>query len=228
MNHREAESLLPWLAAGTLEAVETLAVEAHVADCEQCTVELLELGNLHEAVAEIGAEEPAYNPQILTAALKQIDAMQVREEGEITVSEAHRTSGLKTLLQDLVERLQWSMTPPLARIAIGAQFVLVLGLVVALSRTGEAPEQVYNVVAQVTPGDYTLGFAPGVTEQQIRTLLIESNANIVSGPSSIGFYIIDIDDDVDEAAAVARIRSSGLSRFLEPVPQASQQPESDP
>ena len=228
MNHREAESLLPWLASGTLEAAETLAVEAHVADCEQCTVELLELGNLHEAVAETGAEEPAYNPQILTAALKQIDAMQVREEGEITVSEAHRTSGLETLLQDLVERLQWSMTPPLARIAIGAQFVLVLGLVVALSRTGEAPEQVYDVVAQVTPGDYTLGFAPGVTERQIRTLLIESNANIVSGPSSIGFYVIDIDDDVDEAAALARIRSSGLSRFLEPVPQASQQPESDP
>ena len=228
MNHREAESLLPWLAAGTLEAAETRAVETHVADCEQCAVELLELGNLHEAVAETGAEEPAYNPQILTAALKQIDAMQARGEGEITVSEALRTSKFKTLLQDLVERLQWSTTPPLARIAIGAQFALLLGLVVALTKTGEAPEQVYDVVAQVTPGDYTLGFAPGVTEQQIRTLLFESNANIVSGPSSIGFYIIDIDDDVDEAAAVARIRSSGLSRFLEPVPQASQQPESDP
>lgn len=58
MNHREAESLLPWLAAGTLEAVETLAVEAHVADCEQCTVELLELGNLHEAVAAVPFSVP--------------------------------------------------------------------------------------------------------------------------------------------------------------------------
>ena len=221
MNHREAEELLPWFAAGTLESTETQAVEAYVADCEECAGELAELGFLREAVSESGAEEPIYNPQILSAALKQIDAMEARMETEISVSEPEPVSGLKTLFQDLVERLQWSMTPPLARIAIGAQFALVvglgLGLVVALG-TGEAlDDKNFDTVGQEIPGDYTLGFSPGVTEQQIRTLLLKSNANIIAGPSSMGFYVIDIDDGVDEVAAVARIRASGLSAFLQPV-----------
>ncbi|MCZ6619391.1 MAG: hypothetical protein O7E57_14810, partial [Gammaproteobacteria bacterium] len=177
-----------------------------------------ELGFLSEAVTEHGPEEPAYDPEILAAALKQIDAMEARDEGEIIVGEIPGRFG--ALLQGLVERLQWSMTPPLARIAIGAQFALVLGLVVALN-SGQAPEGAYDVVATEQPGDYILGFAPGVTEEQIRTLLLESNTTIIDGPSSSGFYVIDIDDSVDEAAAVARIRASGLSAFLQPVPQPS-------
>ncbi len=219
MNHREVEALLPWFAAGTLEATETMAVETHVADCEKCAVELAELGFLNEAVMEHGAEEPAYDPEILTAALKQIDAIEARDEGEIIVGEVPGRFG--ALFQGLVERLQWSMTPPLARIAIGAQFALLLGLVVALN-SGQAPEQpLHETVATEQRGDYTLGFAPGVTEQQIRTLLLESNATIIGGPSSSGFYVIDIADGVDEADAVARIRASGLSAFLQPVLQAS-------
>lgn len=223
MNHSEAEELLPWFAAGTLEARETSAVEAHVVDCERCATELHELGHLLDAVAEQGAEEPAYNPEILTAALKQIDAMVARDEQEITVREAPGRSGLRALLQNLVEKLQWSLTPPMARIAIGAQFVLALGLGLVLAfGAGENDERgAYGVVGMENQGDYTLGFAPGVTELQIRTLLLESNATIIAGPSSLGFYVIDIDNSSDETAAIAKIRASGLSAFLEPVPRSS-------
>ena len=87
--------------------------------------------------------------------------------------------------------------------------------------SGQAPERPYIVVATEQAGDYTVGFAPGVTEQQIRTLLLESNTTIIDGPSSSGFYVIDIDDSVDEAAAIAKIRASGLSAFLQPVLQPS-------
>ena len=49
MNHREAQELLAWYAAGTLDADETSAVQSHVDDCRSLETEaLLDRGRIQD------------------------------------------------------------------------------------------------------------------------------------------------------------------------------------
>ena len=77
----------------------------------------------------------------------------------------------------------------------------------------------FETVSGRAVGDYTLTFAPGVTEAQVRTLLLEERASIVAGPSAIGLYTIVLDDGVDADAAARRLQASGIVTFLQPAPQ---------
>jgi len=230
MNRQEAEALLPWYVAGALSREEMQAVQVFLDSGEISAAELEELRFVGNALAEPGPEEPGYDPQILERVLGSLDEVPqdapagdepmvvVRERQKRRRSAEPRTDGWLSGLRD---RLQWSMTPPLARIAIGAQFALLVGLATALALGGseEAEPAGYEVVSGAVGGDYTLTFAPGVTEAQVRALLLEERASIVAGPSAIGLYTIAFDPEVDTRAAAARIQTSGLVTFLQPAPQ---------
>jgi len=56
--------------------------------------------------------------------------------------------------------------------------------------------------------DLVVTFAPDATEEQIRTLLVGLNAEIVAGPSALGFYQIDLIDDVETIAAAETLRAA--------------------
>jgi hypothetical protein len=229
VNRDEAQELLPWYVAGALSPEEMQAVQVFVDNGEISAAEIDEMRFVSNAIVEPGPEEPDYDPQILARVLGQLDDVpQEAPDGDepvVVVRErqareaAARRAG-PGWFEGLRERLQWSMTPPLARAAIAAQFALLLGLTVALTLGGTEPEEAgYETVSGQVVGDYTLTFAPGVSEAEVRTLLLEARASIVAGPSAIGLYTIAFDDGVDAAAAAERLRTSGIVTFLQPAPQ---------
>jgi hypothetical protein len=234
MNRQEAEELLPWFVAGTLNAEEMQAVKAFVDSGELAAEDIAELAFLSESTAATGPDEPAYDPQILPRAMAQLDSVAQAGSSRFLDRLAEPDSGSdpdsrpKTaptgMLAGLVERLQWALTPPVARIAIAAQFVLVLGLVVALSLGGPNSDELenagYQVVAGEVVGDFTVSFSPSATEQQIRDLLRDHQASIVAGPSALGIYTLEVADGATEAEVLAAFQASGLTTFMQPVPES--------
>ncbi len=238
MNRLEAEELLPWFVAGSLDSAEADAVQAFIDSGEIPQSQLEELALFAESVAETGAEEPAYDPAILTRAMQQLDQLeQVQPDEPLVVREAQHApatsddSGLG-LFARLLDRLQWSLqwseTPPLARLAIGVQFALLLGLAVALSidegaiSEGAIDGSVgYETVAGSIPtaADFSVVFVPGAAETQIRKLLIDNQASIIAGPTALGIYTIDIADSVDLQAASDNLSASPLTLLVQPLAQ---------
>ena len=233
MNRREAEELLPWFVAGTLDSAESDAVQAFIDSGEIAKSQLEELALFAESVGETGAEEPAYNPAILTRAMQQLDQVEQAQPDEpLVVREAqhHQTTPDDSgsgWFASLLDRLQWTMTPPLARIAIGAQFALLVGLVVALGAGEGVVEGVddgqggYETVANLPPtaADLSVVFVPGTAETQIRKLLLDNQASIIAGPTALGVYTLDIADSFDLQVASANLSSSSLTLLVQPAAQ---------
>jgi len=229
MNRREAEELLPWFVAGTLDSAETDAVQAFIDSGEIPESQLEELALFAESVGETGAEEPAYNPAILTRAMQQLDLVEQAQPDEpLVVREAqhHRTTpggSSSGWFASLLDRLQWSLTPPLARLAIGAQFALLVGLVVALG-AGEGVDDGqggYETVANLPPSaaDLSVVFVPGTAETQIRKLLLDNQASIIAGPTALGVYTLDIADSFDLQVASDNLSTSSLTLLVQPAAQ---------
>lgn len=227
MNRQEAQELLPWYVAGALSSEEMRAVRAFIENGEISRSELDQMAFLAEATGESGAEEPRYDPRILQQVLEGLDDVEQlpgerhqRPLGEpVVVVRERRPSRIGSWFSSLLEQAQWSLTPPLAKAAIGAQFVLLMVLAVAFSVGEDAEAPGYEVVSGSVNGDYTLTFAPGATERQVRALLLENRASIVAGPSAIGLYTIDVDDDVDGDDAAARLQASDLVTFIQRAPK---------
>jgi hypothetical protein len=229
MNRREAEELLPWYVAGVLTREEEQAVQAFIDSGEISPEELDEMAFVSEALGRSGPEEPRYDPQILQRVLDRLDQVpqesanaRSADEPVVVVRERGRRKRREgSWFSPLLETLQWSATPPLARIAIGAQFALLLALAVAFTvgeDTDTGPGD-YEVVSGAVSGDYTITFRPGATEAQIRSLLLENRATIIAGPSAIGLYTIALDDDVDASEIAGRLEASGLVTFIQRAPQ---------
>ncbi len=193
MNHREAQELLAWYAAGTLDADETSAVQCHVDDCRTCREELDDLAIVREVVAEVGAEEPAYNPAILERAMSQIDGI---EQAASAPGAPTDSSERRSIFAAIAEWLQWSLTPNMARLAIAGQFAVILGLALALGtmRT-EAPEEFVTAADPANQRAHlTVVFKNGVTELEMRELLLGLDTGVVAGPGATGRYQLRVTD----------------------------------
>jgi len=235
MNRQEAQDLLPWFVAGTLSDEETRAVQAFIDSGAISNDELAELSLFAETVAERAPEEPVYNPAILQRALAQLDGItQEAPEPPLVVGEVSQHAGARGraardedrpgLIQRVLDALQWSSTPTLARAVVAAQFALLLGLAVVIGtssdRAGEGGE--FDTVAGETPAlaaDFSLSFAPGISEVDARMLLIAHRLNIVAGPSALGIYQVAAPEGADLDSLAAELTASPLVIYLQPVPQ---------
>ena len=234
MNRQEAEELLPWFVTGALSEEEARTVQAFIDSGEISQTELAELSLFAETVAERAPEEPAYNPAILEKAMSQLDGItQEAPEPPLVVGEVGSDGGAKGrvdggestpgILKRLFDALQWSAAPPLARALLVGQFALLLGLVVVVAtRTGVVEDAGFETVAGEPPAllaDFTISFAPGITEADARALLLENRVSIVAGPSALGLYQIAAAGDADLNAVAEALRASPLIAYLEKVPQ---------
>ena len=227
MNRREAEELLPWFVTGTLSDEESVAVQAFIDSGEISTAELNSLEMVAETVSERSAEEPAYEPAILQRAMGQLDGIKQEQAdpplvvGEVASSQQDRPG----FFQQLIERLQWSSTPPLARIVVAGQFALLLGLTVMLAgqiTSSDETDGGFDTVAGTGAGptaDFTLSFATGSSEADTRALLLTHELRIVDGPSALGIYRVAAARDADLAALSAALSDHPLVGFLQEVPR---------
>lgn len=221
MNRQEAQELLPWFVAGTLNEQEARAVQAFIDSGEISNAELDELNMFAVAVDEQTADEPAYNPAILNNAMAQLDATQQEAADEpLVVSEAE--SQRPGFFASLLERLQWSQTPSMAKLAMGAQFAAVLALAIAVAMPGgqDTSEAAYEVVsgsATALQADLTIAFAPDTSEAAARALLLELDAQIVAGPNSLGMYSIALPADTDLAQTQTQLSADALITYVQPA-----------
>jgi anti-sigma factor RsiW len=224
MNRQEAEELLPWFVAGALDAEETRAVQAFIDSGEISAEELESVSALATTVAASAADEPAYDPGILSRAMTQLDGIEQDPAPEPLVvretSAEASGAGEPGLLQRLLDRLQWSATPPLARVLVAGQFALLIGLAVILS--GGEQETVSETVAGpgiAAEAAVSLSFLPTTPESEIRALLLENGATIVAGPSALGLYQVAISSDADREAAIERLRDDARVQYLQELPK---------
>jgi hypothetical protein len=228
MNRREAEELLPWFVAGSLSEEETRAVQAFIDSGEIEASELESLEIFAQSVAQPGAEEPEYDSTILQRAMQQLDGIeQEQPQLPLVVSEADQADDGEQpvgLVQRLLDKLQWSVTPPLARIVVAGQFALLLGLVtvVALREPGPVDVISHTVAGSVVgqSADFTLSFTPDASEASIRALLLDNRLHIVAGPSALGLYQVAAAEDADLERVSNVLAGSSLVVLVQPVPRS--------
>jgi len=220
LNRREAKSLLPWYLAGKLPLDEMQAVQELVDRGDITAADLDAVRLVGEALAEPDLHGQRYDPQILEQVLNGHEPQPgSRGDDAPMVVVKERRPGNDDgdrWLERLGERMQWSTTPKPMRTALAVQLTLLLCLAAGLMIVATNPATgVPQRLTSTVPGDYTVTFAPGVTEAQIRALLLEARASIVAGPSAVGLYTIAFDAEIDARAAAERIEASGLITFLQ-------------
>ncbi len=226
MNRQEAQELLPWFVNGTLSEDESRAVQAFIDTGEIKTSEIDELALFAETICEQDSHEPAYDPKILQNAMAQLDdVVQETADEPLLVRESLQQKPEKpSLLQRLIDAMQWQQTPTLARAALGAQFAAVLALAVfvamPLDRADDGQPGSYQVVAGAAPAaDFTIAFASGTSEMALRELLVSLDALIVDGPNSLGMYHIAITEESNLADIQQKLQNSALTTYVQPAAQ---------
>jgi len=217
MKHAEVQELLPWFAAESLDSAEQAAVQSHVDTCVECAGELRELKLVHAAVAEDGADEPSYDPNLVNVVLRRI------EQAEADNVTRPRRARVISIVGRLGARMQWAGTPHFARIALAAQMLMVVGLAaVLLLRAPVAPTE-YGTLSggtEVTSGSrFSVVFREGVSMDVLNHTLAQLHLNIVAGPSALGLYTLTSTADGDPALVLERLEASGLTTFVAPVPK---------
>lgn len=208
--HRRVWDLLPWYANGTLEDGERRTVESHLAACSRCREELSACRGLGELLQQVPEVAPAPHPAHLARILEKI--------GD------HERAAWQSPLESLRNLL--TATPRPVRWALAAQLVLVLGLagLDLARRPAQQPAAAsYRTLsdAPAVPGPSSrlrLVFAPGTTEQEIRDLLLGIRGQMISGPSSLGVYTVEVPtgpDPLDEV--LAHVRKHRQVSLAEPV-----------
>ena len=214
--HRRVWDLLPWYANGTLPDGERRTVEAHLAECPRCREEAVACRHLGEAVRQTEETAPAAHPARLARLLERIEDEEQR---------APRApwQGLSALIR---------ATPPLARGALAAQLIFLValtGLLVRWSWSEEEtapPPPAYRTLSEGAPAPAApastarlrLVFAPGTTEQEVRNLLLGIRGQIVSGPSALGVYTVEVPAGPDPLEKVlAHLRAQPGVSLAEPA-----------
>ena len=175
MNHEEIDPLLPWYVNGTISEEDRHRVEEHLSECADCQREVLFLKKLEEAVET--EPSPVPSPGLLQDTLERIGRRRLNLFDRVTEWLAP------------APRLRW------AAIATGLAIVLQTTVIVGLlGRSGEKTYETLTVTStqQETGPRIVIAFQENVTEAVMRETLHTIRGQIVSGPSPLGFYIIEL------------------------------------
>ncbi len=207
------EDLLPWYAAGTLNAADTMLVEDALKRDPDFAYKLaIARDEMGEAVL-VNQKAGAPSSKVLDKLLANID------------KEPLRKSFAATGMFDLGGRLASLFQPKtLAWATIMGAFVIMVqaGLLNNLiGKTG----QMYETASRSQPGMVQtgtillVGFAPEATVEQINAVLGELKGSVVEGPKAGGLYRVRVSDvelskqDSERVIALWRTKT-GVVRFV--------------
>lgn len=203
-DHDRVQSLLPWYVNGTLEAVERVSVEAHLAACPACQAELASERRLAEEVAAMPVA-PAPGWAVLLSRLEAAG----RPRRTLAMRLAEAFAGL---VRGWRERPAWAVP------ALAAQLGLI-GVFAALALAPrQAPER-YVALSASRPApaaNVIVMFRPETREAELRAVLRAADARLVGGPTAADAYLLQV-PAATRAAAISRLRASGEVSLAEPV-----------
>lgn len=100
------------------------------------------------------------------------------------------------------------------RIAIAASIACVVQSGYMIQDDSTQPESYHMLSTVVLEDTVTVQFMAGVSENDIRALLINLQGNIVKGPSAVGIYHIHFED---RQSAITSLEMSGLVDYAESI-----------
>lgn len=214
--HNAVQALLPWYATRRLPRDELARVEAHLAHCPRCQAELEWERKLQAAHNKISERGELGSTDLLPDVERGLAAL--RQQIEATPRLRGRRRAWLRGLGDRFERWRegrrdrwhrwhdrWHDSAAWLRWVLGAQFV-VMALLAAALLLPIAPTETYRALgtpASAKAGNAVVMFAPGASEQQVRSALQHSGARLVDGPTASGAYVVH----VQSAAVLARLRA---------------------
>lgn len=210
MNREEVRRNLPWYAAGTLTAEESAAVEAELARSPDLQRELKEWQAIESAAVAPRAGEPEFRGHVASV-WARIDAH------ERAVRQAKARGPLAALSGWLGNT--WNVMPVGGRVAIAAQFVLLLAMAITFElpqRSGPGFQTLARGTAPAAAGPrLSVAFEPTATEAQLRAVLASVDAEVVAGPTAEQLYTVELRGRSASAeAALAKLRAAhGVVRF---------------
>ena len=226
--HRRVWELLPWYVNGTLPTLEQRTVAEHLEGCRRCQEELETCHRLGEAIRQTESIAPSLHPAQLARLMARIEA---EETGRGSRSWRRALLSPWRGLRSLT-----AATPTLARGLLAAQLVLLIGLAGFLLRQPAqpagpgpqpAPAAVFRTLSDPEPAaqpgnpqsiQVRVVFAEGITEKEIRDLLLRLRGQIVAGPSPLGVYTVEMPAAPDPLDRVlAHLRAQPKVSFAEPV-----------
>jgi hypothetical protein len=198
MNHPDASELLPWHLNGTLDDSERGDVSAHLAECADCRRDLERLEALRKELLHSQDDVPLPAPLFFERVLARTAA----------------TGGASTRATSRFS-FGWKALPPFARLALAAQFLLIVGLAAFLLLRPRGNETTTMSTGGAASGGsrILIGFQPDATEAAIRETLVAIGANIVSGPDPDGLYVVE--------TPLPEGRAESLERLLAQLRQKS-------
>lgn len=213
-DREEIEMLLPWYAAGTLEADETARVDAYLAGHPDIKSQLA-------LVAEEMDETIRVNESLGSPAPGAMDRLmaQVRQESP-RAFEARGGGIVESIIAwfgDLSPRA--SMMGAALAIAVICAQAITLGVVTdGGSRFTSASD---GTQTQMKGTLALIGFAQTATLTDVNALLTSLRASIVDGPKAGGIYTVRLSSetlsDADRDTLLDRVRSNPLVRFAAPA-----------
>jgi hypothetical protein len=185
--HDEAQQLLPWLLAGTLEGAELERVQTHLGSCERCRADLEWEGSLRAA----GQREPALDPD---RALGQLLP-------RLGPQEACDGSAGRWQSAVAANDSRW-----LRRLA-AVQLAIIAVLALLLVRPGDdnASYRALGAAGQAQ-GNLVVAFKPDTPERELRRILQAADARVVDGPTVTDAYVLAVPQS-RQAATLGRLRA---------------------
>lgn len=212
LSHDAVNELLPWYVNATLSPHERVVVERHLATCDACTRDVHSLSQVSSALGELTPTPSVVSS--LARTMAAVDGLERSQGGE-------RGWWLSSWFQAF-----WNPSIPLARAALATQLAMIL-ILIGLIASARMREQSFTTLsgpgAQSGGARLTVIFEPSISEEALRTALLEIGGHVVSGPSAAGVYIVELpggaDDDSAVEAVITKLRGNrAVIRFVEREP----------
>jgi anti-sigma factor RsiW len=199
-SHQAISELIPWYVNDTLDIGERERVAQHIAKCPACAEEITRCRTIAAVVrsADMSGLEPSK---------ERVARMMARIEATDGSQSESRRGFVREWIRKI--RLIFEETPSPFRWMVAAQaaVIVLLAGVVVLQFSG-SPERLYRTLSDATispsgGSHIQVVFAEDTTEREMRALLENIGATIVSGPSQIGVYTLRVAaGDADPAGQI--------------------------
>jgi hypothetical protein len=185
MPREEIETLLPFLANGTLEGDELAEVQNAVVSDAGLAADLAALSAIRETMQ---SDDVGFSPGEMGLARLMRDV-----EAEAKAAPVDATSNV--------------MRPRIWQIAAALLLAVALGQGVLLMERNEAGPG-FELAGETT-ATFTIAVRPEATEAELRSVLLAAGVEIVSGPSALGLYGLALLEGSDVATARGTLEAAG-------------------
>lgn len=206
-DHSRVSELIPWFVNGTLGDAETALVERHVGACLPCRIALNEERRLQRLV-RTESMVPISTDSGFDALLQRIDTGKAAQRRP--ARPARRRFTLPPLDLGLAAAAAFAVAAVTAWVALD----------IYRNPPADAPFTTLNEPGPSRPARIDVIFVDGIGERDMRAVVRGVGATIVSGPTEIGRYTIELEDEAAAGdpidAVIARLRADDRIRFAAP------------